>query len=137
MHIYFEQGVESYSSAFSENQAKRPDFLVLIKYIGLIAVDVKARTIDEDYQNVFIEEKEVLQLRSFQEISCIPTWIVIMQINATIKNLWYWVNIMDLQKNHVSKNHKTIKKKGYFIPIESCIPIKKSEGISGILQNIR
>ena len=41
-YIYFDQGQDTFSSLFVNN-VKRPDFLVLIDSIGLIAVDVKSR----------------------------------------------------------------------------------------------
>ncbi|HAK87602.1 MAG: hypothetical protein A2X55_08765 [Nitrospirae bacterium GWB2_47_37] len=48
-HIFFEQSPETFASFFRGEKLKRPDFLIALKQIGLIAVDVKDKKLSPTY----------------------------------------------------------------------------------------
>jgi len=132
MHIPFEQSMESYAEAFKSMEAKRPDFLILLKHLGLICVDVKSRTIKRNYQDFFLEENDVYYLSRFQEISCMPTWIAMTPRDLPVQNIWYWINVAEVKRLPKAQNEKFGS--GYAVKLEKCIEIKKSEGISQIVR---
>ena len=60
-YLYIDQSLDCFSSLF-KGVTKRPDFLVVINSIGIIAVDVKERIIYEKYESFVIDEEEIQNL---------------------------------------------------------------------------
>lgn len=87
--VHINQSKETISSLFSK-KVKRPDFLVLIECIGLIAVDVKNKNMSG---GVFTldHRPEVKDVLAFERIFRLPVWYVYQGKN---KNAWYWISAL-------------------------------------------
>jgi len=57
---------------------RRPDYFIRMKHIGAtIAIDVKSRRYDVDYDDFIVDEEDITLLAAFQERFGVPVWIVL------------------------------------------------------------
>lgn len=97
------QSPDTFSPLFGTS-VKRPDFLLLLESIGLIAVDAKNYTLSK---GVFTLPKELEWRRSmtFERLFRIPIWYAYM---ADDKKSWYWISALKaIEVGEVRKNKKT------------------------------
>jgi len=89
-------------SKFFRNITKRPDFLVVIPSISIIAVDVKFW---KKYEDFCFDEKEVKNFSAFERYSKISVWYAI----ATSKRFatWYWISNSEVLEKGVPKKRKS------------------------------
>ena len=117
-YMYIEQSKETFS-AFFRGISKRPDFLLIVKNFGIIAVDVKERR-----KSFTVDEKdEIEKYVEFERITRIPVWFVFCR-EKDYEN-WYWIPL-----SKVLNIDKKRSKIGYFRPIREsdCIIIQKAKG---------
>jgi len=90
-YLYVNQDMDGFPSLFKGN-IKRPDFLVLIDSIGIIAVDVKNYTVFQGCYSLAYE-KEVKKVLSFERLFRIPVWYAYLNVdNGEIA--WYWISAL-------------------------------------------
>jgi len=134
-YFYIEQSPETFSGVF-RSIAKRPDFLVVIRHLGIIAVDVKSQTINPNigHKNfVLDEENEVKKYIEFEKITRLPVWIVFGKPEENY-NAWYWIplfKILEFPLKTSSRNKKPFRT----ISTVDCIHInvKQNEPISKLI----
>ena len=85
---------------------KRPDFLVLLESIGLIAVDAKNHALN---RGVFTlpRESELRRVLTFERLFRIPVWYAYLheEEGATV---WYWISALKaIEVGEVRRNSKT------------------------------
>lgn len=90
--LYLNQDKSRFASLFSDD-VKRPDFLVLIESIGLLAVDVKNYTHYKDGGYSLGLEKEIRRVITFERIFRIPVWYAYFSEKEK-SNAWYWISAL-------------------------------------------
>jgi hypothetical protein len=87
-YLYVGQSPDTFSTLFP-NAAKRPDFLLLLQSLGLIAVDAKNYTL---FKGVFTLnlEQELRKMLTFERLFRIPVWFAYM--NSEDESKWYWIS---------------------------------------------
>jgi len=55
-YIFIDQSKDTFPTLFRNIETKRPDFLLVLQQIGMIAVDVKERTINPTYEDFTLDE---------------------------------------------------------------------------------
>jgi hypothetical protein len=89
-YLYVAQSPERFAGLFGDD-VKRPDFLVLLDSLGLIAVDVKNYTANKgEYTLKF--EKEVKKVVAFERIFRIPVWYA--YLSKEDKQTWHWISAL-------------------------------------------
>jgi hypothetical protein len=91
-YLFIEQSPETLTKYFKGNGIKRPDFLVILKNIGTIAVDVKRKNPQPNY--ILGEEDEINKYLNFERITRIPVWLVFgyPSQNEQYKS-WHWISL--------------------------------------------
>lgn len=90
-YLYVEQTEERFAKFFKRKEVKRPDFLVLLDSLGLIAVDVKnCSTMGGDYTLEL--EEEVKKTIAFERIFRIPVWYA--YLSGKEKQTWHWISAL-------------------------------------------
>lgn len=118
-HIFVDQSVDSHCRS-TGNQIKRPDFLVAIRNIGMIAVDVKERrpSAKGDY---IADSAEMEKYDNFQKQFMIPVWFCFIS-PVEHYHTWCWIPLSDVMRSpvRVSGNEK---KPFYCVSPHDTIPI--------------
>jgi hypothetical protein len=87
-YLYINQDSESFPRLFT-NQVKRPDFLLLIDSIGLIAVDIKNYNIFKDKHLSLNYESEFKKTLAFERLFRLPVWYVYKNNDE-----WLWISAL-------------------------------------------
>lgn len=90
-YLFIEQSPETLTKYFKGNGIKRPDFLVILKNIGTIAVDVKRREPKPSY--ILGEEDEINKYLNFERITRIPVWLVFGHPSNGKYKSWHWISL--------------------------------------------
>ena len=88
-YLYIDQSTDTFATLFQGN-IKRPDFLILLESIGLIAVDVKNKTLSGGVYTLNIET-EFQKAIAFERFFRIPLWYV---YKGQKDNHWYWISAL-------------------------------------------
>lgn len=106
-YLHISQDVATFSNFFRDLM-KRPDFLIVLPSISIIAVDVKYYT---KYRDFIFDEKEVKNFSTFERYLRLPVWYAI----AASKRFatWYWISNSEVLERGIRKSSKT----GYFYAI--------------------
>lgn len=104
------QDEERFAPLFHDN-LKRPDFLVLLESIGMIAVDVKCCTLSrQEYTLPY--ESEFQRAITFERVFRLSIWYAYWDLNAGFA---YWISA--LKAIEVGKRRENRKEKKEFIAI--------------------
>ena len=87
-YLYINQDTESFPKLFT-NQVKRPDFLLLIDSIGLIAVDIKNYNIFKDKHLSLNYESEFKKTLAFERLFRLPVWYAYKNNSE-----WLWISAL-------------------------------------------
>ena len=94
-YVYIRQDPMRFSTLFS-GHVKRPDFLVLIDSIGLIAVDVKSKSQYEDREKdawySLDYDRELKLVLGFERLLRIPVWYAYWDDRSA--STWYWISAL-------------------------------------------
>jgi len=90
-YINIKQDTESYAKLFGQ-LVKRPDYLVLLESIGLIAVDVKNYTLSRDSHYTLDLETEIKKVLAFERLFKLPVWYAYMGDEQG--STWYWLSAL-------------------------------------------
>lgn len=120
-YLPFCENMEKFSPALRDIfLSKRPDILILLRYIGYLIVDVKHKKISNNPDFLF-DCDEVEKYSRFRESFGHEVWYAISSEDAEFKE-WYFIPSLE-----VMKNHKTLKTKNgnkcYVVPHADCIRI--------------
>lgn len=120
-YIYIDQSVDTFSNFF-RGFTKRPDFLVVVRNFGIIAVDVKYRGGYEKYKSFILDESEEIEkYLEFERIVRIPVWFVFKKDDQRV---WYWIPLSKVLSIEPKKSKRSGER---FRPIreEDCIIIQE------------
>lgn len=102
-YLYINQDLDLYAALFKGN-VKRPDFLVLLESIGMLAVDVKFYTLSGGVYTLKLEE-EVRRVLAFERIFRIPVWYAYLGQDEVT---WYWLSALKaIEVGEVRTNSST------------------------------
>lgn len=103
-YLYINQDSESFPKLFT-NQVKRPDFLLLIDSIGLIAVDIKNYNIFKDTHLGLNYESELKKTLAFERLFRLPVWYAYKNNDE-----WLWISALKaIEVGEVKINKETNK----------------------------
>lgn len=105
-YLYINQSPDTFANLF-KGKLKRPDFLVLLESIGMIAVDAKNyKPYNGEYSLAF--ETELQRVMTFERLFRIPVWYAYLGESNGDSNIWYWISALKaLEVGQVKKNSKT------------------------------
>ena len=92
-YLYVRQSPDTFASLFP-GVVKRPDFLVLLDSVGLIAVDAKNKAL---YRGVFTlkMESELRRVLAFERLFRMPFWYAYFWRDpASGEVAWYWISAL-------------------------------------------
>lgn len=101
-YLYINQDIESFPKLFQDH-VKRPDFLLLIDSIGLIAIDIKNYNM---YKNKYLGlpyESELKKTLAFERLFRLPVWYVYKNNDE-----WLWISALKaIEIGELKQNNKT------------------------------
>ncbi len=105
-YLFISQDSSSFASLFRDT-IKRPDFLLLIESVGLIAVDAKNYKRSGGVYTLKLEE-ELVRVLTFERLFRIPVWYAYRGKND---NEWYWISGLKalevgVRRNNTKKNEE-------------------------------
>ncbi|MDW3191897.1 MAG: hypothetical protein R8G66_06020 [Cytophagales bacterium] len=109
------QDKDEFPTLFQNNVAKRPDFLVLIDSIGMIAVDVKNYKLSKDKCYTLKLETEVLPALNFERLFRIPVWYA--YYDEKDEN-WYWISALKAISKDLGEKRENQDSGEYFLAIK-------------------
>lgn len=105
-YLYINQSPDTFANLF-KGSLKRPDFLVLLESIGMIAVDVK-NYIQFNGEYSLPLESELKRVLTFERLFRIPVWYAYFGEQDDGSQVWYWISALKaLEVGQVKKNSKT------------------------------
>lgn len=134
LFAYFDQTPATFAPPFKEISVKRPDYLICMKDLGTIAVDVKSRRFYKDFENFTLDEEEIQKLSAFQRISRIPVWFAISHREIGY-NTWYWISLNAIKEKSARKVSSLSRKPFRPISIKECITMGCNDGLEKLYNN--
>jgi hypothetical protein len=104
-YVYVSQARETFATLFHD-AVKRPDFMVLLDSIGVLAVDVK------NYKASFGEltlgwDTEITKVLTFERVFRLPVWYAYLQ-EVDGNEVWYWISALKaVEVGDRRRNEKT------------------------------
>lgn len=92
-YLYINQEPQTFANLFKGN-LKRPDFLVLMESIGMIAVDAKNYRLHNGTEYSLPYEKELRRVLVFERLFRIPVWYAYMGEPENGETPWYWISAL-------------------------------------------
>lgn len=103
-YLYIDQKSDTFSRLFSKS-LKRPDFLILLESIGLIAVDAKNYQLSGGVYTLNMEN-EFQKALTFERIFRIPLWYAYLGYEDD-QEVWYWISALKaIEVGEVRTNRK-------------------------------
>ena len=96
------QSPHTFANVFVQS-VKRPDFLVLLPSIGIIAVDAKNHQINRGAFT--IGEDELHKAIRFELITRMPFWFAFLTQNET-GSTWYWLNALKAMNVGIKRQNR-------------------------------
>ncbi|MEO7578248.1 MAG: hypothetical protein ABIT83_11625 [Massilia sp.] len=84
------QDLASFAPLFRDS-VKRPDFLMLIDGIGLIAIDAKNKTLSAHNEFTLTVSTELARAIAFERLFRMPLWYAFRNCERE-DSPWYWIN---------------------------------------------
>ncbi|MFP5390296.1 MAG: hypothetical protein ACLGI6_01950 [Gammaproteobacteria bacterium] len=104
-YLYINQSPDMFAKLF-KGDLKRPDFLVLLEAVGMIAVDAKNyKAYNGTYSLSF--EKELRRVLAFERIFRIPVWYAYLGEESGGPQVWYWISALKALEVGEVKKSKT------------------------------
>lgn len=92
-YLFVRQDQETFTPLF-KGGVKRPDFLVLLDSIGLIAVDAKNHSLWDGNHYTLSLESELRKVITFERLFRIPVWYAYRHEETEGKVVWYWISAL-------------------------------------------
>jgi len=131
-YLFVEQSPETYARAFRD-KGKRPDFLILLNRVGVIAADVKEKKPSANMGHFILDEdREVRKSLEFEKAFKLPSWFVFGNPDDHYRT-WSWISLHSVLNCPVRTNSN--KEKFRAISPSATIVIQANrDSISRIVQ---
>lgn len=98
------QAVKTFAPLFASG-VKRPDFIMLVDGVGLLAIDAKNRSA---YDGGFTIElsKELKKAVAFERLFRLPLWYAFCDVDAGMEE-WYWISSLKVVETGETRKSKT------------------------------
>ena len=114
-YVFLAQGIDTFASLFPD-AVKRPDFLILIESVGLIAVDAKNYKLSGGVYTLELES-ELIRVLTFERLFRIPVWYAYKGADKdTGEVIWYWISA--LKALEVGEKRENTKQNLTFLAIK-------------------
>lgn len=135
-YVNIEQSRETFSKLF-RGKVKRPDFLVLIDSVGLLAVEVKDKELYEEYETFAVDEKgEIQRLLIFERSFRIPVWFAFSNVGVGYRT-WYWISLSEVLEKIPTNVSKKSGEEFRGVPIKECITIGWDDGLWKLFRGLK
>lgn len=120
---------------FFKGITKRPDFIVVINRVGLIAVDVKDKAPHKKGDYILDESDEIEKYLHFERLTRIPVWFAFSSAKDHYNN-WMWIPLSKVLECPLrTPSAKSWNRPFRAIPPADCIVIQaKKDGIARIIE---
>ena len=131
-YLFVKQNETTFADLFLDN-LKRPDFLVLIDSVGLIAVDAKNYTPGDRFGEPAYSlnwQEELRRTLAFERLFRIPVWYAYKAFEDNL-DVWYWISALkavEVGQPAKGKNDEEF----LWIPVRDCVRVFTPEDFSGI-----
>jgi Holliday junction resolvase len=127
-----DQGQDTMALAF-KGAVTRPDYTLRFGIIhATIAVDVKSRFYDKDYENFIVNENEIQRLKEFQDQFGDQVWLA-LSTDAIQYNTWYWITVEKVALECPVRTSSVKGNRFYPIRIDQCKTVGLHDGLDRIL----
>jgi hypothetical protein len=129
--VYLAQDRETFATLFAAN-LKRPDFLVLIDSIGLIAVDAKKYKKSDRFGKPAYSlkwQEELKRTLAFERLFRIPVWYAYLDDESNT-HVWYWISA--LRAVEVGTPQKGIDEEFLWILRSDCVRVTSRDDFAGL-----
>lgn len=92
-YVHVNQSRDTFAQLFRSGKVKRPDFIVLMDSIGLLAVDVKNRKMKADHFTLPISS-ELKPTLAFERIFRLPVWYAFCHTPKDGVEEWHWISAL-------------------------------------------
>ena len=123
-YVNISQSPDTFADLFS-NSVKRPDFLLLIQSMGLIAIDAKNYKLSGGTFTLNLE-RELLKMITFERLFRIPIWFAYMQEGG---KCWYWISGLKVIEVGKIREQKESGEKFLAIRKEDCAEVRTAEDL--------
>lgn len=90
-YVYVNQSPKYFASLF-QGEVKRPDFLLLMESIGILAVDAKNCRLSK-YGNYTLSHEELRKAANFERLFRMPVWYVFRHSDEAGER-WLWISLL-------------------------------------------
>lgn len=95
-HLFIDQTTETHGSC-TQDQFKRPDFLIALPNLGTIGVDVKDRRPHEKGDYIIDCGREAEKYHNFQRLFMIPAWYCFLPtMGEDYRRIWSFVSLNEV-----------------------------------------
>ena len=112
--ILINQTPHTFSLAFSST-IKRPDFLVVLPSIGLIAVDAKNYKCSRGCFTIC--EEELKKALRFEMLTKMPFWFAYLHNDQKNHSVWCWISVLKAQRTGIKRQNKITGHNFYVIDL--------------------
>ena len=117
-YVWITQTPDTFAARFN-GTVKRPDFLVVLESIGVLAIDVKHCTSSNNEFTLEID-RDLKRILKFERISRIPIWYAFHEKNKV--GCWHWISALKIQEEEYDERTNKSTNKDFLV-------IKKTEFI--------
>jgi hypothetical protein len=127
-YFYFEQGVEVWSPDM--DGAKRPDFMILLRHVGFLMVDVKHNNIKKEFDDILINCEEAEKSVELHQQFGFNMWYAMSNREFKYER-WFWIPVSRLirDKQEKNKSDKYPNKPFYKVPKKEFVVVESKESM--------
>jgi hypothetical protein len=114
-YVFINQDRKHFARLF-QGELKRPDFLMLLEGIGILAVDAKFCS-PNDYGNYTLGEDELRKAANFERLFRIPVWYAFLVEEDGLEQ-WLWISLLKTLEVGVDRGEYRTIQPDEFVVIE-------------------
>lgn len=126
-YLYINQSPETFARLF-KGALKRPDFLVLLESIGMIAVDAKNYKLFNGGYSLPLRS-ELQRVLAFERLFRIPVWYAYRGEGSHENHVWYWISALKAVEVGKVKHNSITDEDFLFVKLEDFVRIERNEDL--------
>jgi len=140
--VYINQNPGDLFSGRLADKGRRPDFLVALPNLGVIAVDIKCESTYRNYHHFGVNKETCQQYLGFRHEFNVPVWYAFNDIEQ--QKTWYWIPVDDASRFPLKSERNdgsSLETPFYQIGKEDCVKVGQADDlvklIGYLIQNLR